>query len=161
MILSSAAVDDIAVPLIEYAAAFTYLNPVISLFASTITALLAVIVPAATASNTVSSDEARLVSPITRVAPLKCKSFQVLVAEPKLKVLVVVGIKSADILFGSNPPPCSANIIFLIDFSNRSIRLVIGSDDCSCNLTPSFIDSCFDIASTTDSYLDVSSSVTC
>ena len=82
--LSSAAVEVISVPPIEYDAAFTFLKPVMSLSESTITALLAETVPRVTPSKTVSSDEAKLVSPIIRVEPLKCKSFQVLSEEPKL-----------------------------------------------------------------------------
>ena len=72
---------------------------------STITALLAEIVPAVTLSRTVSSEDAISVPPITRVAPLKCTSLQGLSEEPKSKVFAVVGIKCAEILFGSKPPP--------------------------------------------------------
>ena len=92
-------------PKVEVPVAVTFLNPVMSLLESTITALLAVIVPAVTPSNCAISVPEISESPTTSVPPDRNNLRQGLAAEPKSKVDPVVGIKSAEILFVSKPPP--------------------------------------------------------
>ena len=86
----------------------TFLKPVISLFASTITALLAETVPAVTPSKAVSSPESIDVPSTISVLPERYKFLHCLSAAPKSKVLSTVGIKWFEILFGSRPPPLPA-----------------------------------------------------
>ena len=73
----------------------TFLNPVMSLFESTITALLADIVPTVTLSNTVNSLATIVVPPITSDEPDKYKSLNVLSALPKLNVAVYLRVSTS------------------------------------------------------------------
>ena len=105
IILISAAVAVILVPPIDRVVIPTSLRPVISFELSRITALLAEAVPAVTPSKTAISVPAISASPIINVPPVKYNLRQGLVEEPKSNAPDVVGNRSADILFGSNPPP--------------------------------------------------------
>ena len=80
-------------------------SPVIPLSELSITALLADAVPAVTPSKTAISVPAISASPMINVPPVRYSLRQGLDAEPRSKVPDVVGNRSADILFVSNPPP--------------------------------------------------------
>ena len=104
-IFNSAAVDVTATPPNDKLVMPTELRPVMLVELSRITALLAEAVPAVTPSNCAISLLDISVSPIISVPPVKNNLRQGLSAEPKSNVPDVVGNKSADILFVSNPPP--------------------------------------------------------
>ena len=102
---NSAAVAVIVVPPNDNALTPTVPNPVIALSELRITALLAVACPAVTPSNCAISLLDISASPIINVPPVKNNLRHGLAAEPKSNAPDVVGNRSADILFGSNPPP--------------------------------------------------------
>ena len=118
-------------PPIDKVVMFTSLRPVISFELSRITALLAEAVPAVTPSKTAISVPAISASPIINVPPVKYNLRHGLSEEPKSYTPYVVGNRSADILFVSNPPPTveSCTEVKFLKFKNSLVNLSSESID--------------------------------